>query len=127
MAAPKIMDAIHNGSGAWNHGFTYTSFGVSAAGALAVQKYMYDNNVEERIYALEKQMGTTLKARLLGPDSGLDGFVIDVRGVGLMWAIEVKAPGQKDMKKRIAHRMMQRALENGLMVLGMAGLRADNE
>lgn len=55
-ANKKIVDAIHNGSGFWNHGFTYTAFGSSCAGALAVQKYLVENNFQEKIAKLEQQL-----------------------------------------------------------------------
>lgn len=117
------MDAIHSGSGIWNNGFTYTSFGVSSAGALAVQKILVEGNYTEKIYALEKQIGATLRREL----AGLDDFVADVRGLGLMWAVEVKAPGQKELKPRLSARIQQRALELGITVLGMAGVREDGD
>lgn len=59
-ANQRIVDAILDGSGFWNHGFTYTAFGTSCAGALAAQKYLVENGFEGKIDRLEEQIGTHL-------------------------------------------------------------------
>ena len=60
LASAKVVDAILAGSGFWNHGFTYTGFGLSSAGALAVQKYLIENDFEHKIYQLEEELSTML-------------------------------------------------------------------
>ena len=57
----------------------------------------------------------------------LGGFVVDVRGMGLLWAIEVKCPNQQSFAPRIAHRMQAIALELGIVSLGMPALRMDGD
>ena len=59
-AGQKIVDAIHSGSGFWNHGFTYTAFTTACAGSLAVQRIMVRDGFEEKILRLEQQLESHL-------------------------------------------------------------------
>jgi adenosylmethionine-8-amino-7-oxononanoate aminotransferase len=67
----------------------------------------------------------TFRRSELLENGGLGGFVVDIRGAGVFWAIEVACPGQETFAPRLAHRMQALSLENGISTLGMPALRMD--
>ncbi|OAQ85460.1 aminotransferase [Purpureocillium lilacinum] len=86
LASQAVVDGINHASGIWNHGHTFTSHPVSCAAALAVQTVIKRENLVR--YAAE--MGSLLGAQLRGA-LGHHPHVGDIRGRGLLWAVEFVA------------------------------------
>lgn len=90
IASQKVVDAIATGSGALLHGFTYNAHPISLAAGRAVLQYLQthklvgaaDSSRSGAPAALFKQALETLREK---------ESVGDVRGIGLLWAIEFVA------------------------------------
>ncbi|MBN4080421.1 aspartate aminotransferase family protein [Beggiatoa alba] len=85
-----------------NHGSTYGGNPLVCAAALAVVNTMKAQNLAERSQALGYSMLSQLKNALEGHPE-----VVDIRGIGLMLAIELDRPCTE---------LMQQALEQGLLI-----------
>jgi adenosylmethionine-8-amino-7-oxononanoate aminotransferase len=90
IASQRVVDAIAAGSGAFLHGFTYNAHPISLAAGRAVLQYLQAHKLVEAAdstrsgtpAALFKQSLETLREK---------ESVGDVRGIGLLWAIEFVA------------------------------------
>jgi adenosylmethionine-8-amino-7-oxononanoate aminotransferase len=90
IASKKVVDAIATGSGAFLHGFTYNAHPISLTAGRAVLRYLQTHKLVEAAdssrsgtpAALFKQALETLREK---------ESVGDVRGIGLLWAIEFVA------------------------------------
>ena len=82
----RIADAIRAGSGAFQHGQTYSGHPVACAAALAVQRAIRNRSLLERVRSLGAKLGTLLRERFEGHAN-----VGDIRGRGLLWALELVA------------------------------------
>jgi len=120
MASEKIVDALAEGSGFFQHGHTYMGHPLACAAALAVQRVIRRDRLLDNV----KTQGAHLMRRL-GERFGNHPFVGDVRGRGLFQAIELVADrGTKepfDPKLKLHARIKQAALDRGLMVYPMGG------
>jgi adenosylmethionine-8-amino-7-oxononanoate aminotransferase len=126
IASKKVVDAIAAGSGAgvFLHGFTYNAHPISLAGGRAVLHHLQskklveaaDSSRPESPAASFKQALETLRS---------EPAVGDVRGIGLLWAIEFVA--DKTTKRPLppaqnfAGRVAAAALKRGLLVYPMQG------
>ena len=124
IVSQNIIEAIATGTGAFIHGFTYSSHPISLAAGRAVLSYVQKNALvksadSDRVGAI----ASTLKecvARLKDLS-----FVGDVRGIGLLWAIEFVS--DKATKKpflfnqNFAGRVAQAATERGVLVYPVQG------
>jgi len=116
----RVIDAIAQGSGFFQHGHTYIGHPVACAAALAVQRVLARDRLVERC----ARQGARLRAAL---DEAFAGhpFVGEVRGRGLFQAIELvadratKAPF--DPARKVNARVKQAAMERGLMCYAMGG------
>jgi len=136
IASKKVVDAIavgseggqgcppHTGSGAFLHGFTYNAHPVSvAAGRAVLRRVQSLNLVHAADSNTEGTAGFALK-NALETLRDLD-CVGDVRGLGLLWAVEfvadkkTKAPFVPE--KNIAGLVGQACLRRGLLVYPMQG------
>ena len=120
MVQDKIVEAIRDGSGFFQHGYTYIGHAAACAGALAVQKV-----IEKRdLIALLDPLGKELKQRVEGL-FGNHPFVGDIRGRGLFIGIElVKDRMSKepfDPALAVNAKIKAAAMEEGLMVYPMGG------
>jgi adenosylmethionine-8-amino-7-oxononanoate aminotransferase len=120
----KVVEAIAFGSGSFIHGFTYSSHPISLAAGAAVLRYIHqrklvptaDSNREGSIASVLKQSLQQLQ---------LLNAVGDVRGIGLLWAIEfvsnqaTKAPFPAEVN--FSARVAQAAIERGLLVYPVQG------
>lgn len=100
-------------------GATFSTFGgnpVTMATALATLEYMESHNVKDNATV----MGAKLREKLEEFQSEFP-FIGDVRGMGLMQALEIVKPNTKDPDSAIATAIMDRAKDNGLL-LGKGGL-----
>ena len=86
LASGRIVDAIRDGSGAFQHGHTYLAHPLACAAALEVQRVIDDEQLLDRV----KTLGTQLERRLT-ERFGNHRHVGDIRGRGLFQAIELVA------------------------------------
>ncbi len=120
----KVVDAIAIGSGSFIHGFTYSCHPISLAAGRAVLKYVKRMNLVEsadsdRAGSIAVVLRENL-ARLRSLDS-----VGDVRGIGLLWAVEfvwdksTKTPFP--IKTNFSGRVAEAAAERGLLLYPVQG------
>lgn len=94
-----------------SHGTTYGGNPISCAAALAVLEVIREENLLENArvqgaYMLEYLQHLQRESPLIG----------DVRGVGLMIAVEFVRPGSRAPHPEAVRRILQRALEEGLLL-----------
>lgn len=124
IAAGNVVEAISDGSGAFLHGFTYHAHPVAAAAGNAVLDYIE----REKLFARVEPAGQELAAAL----ESLKRFSVvgDIRGMGLLSAIEFVRDGKTrepfPVDARIAPRIAEDALESGVLTYPMQGC-ADGE
>jgi adenosylmethionine-8-amino-7-oxononanoate aminotransferase len=124
IATKKVVDAIAEGSGAFLHGFTYNAHPISLAAGRAVLSHIQakklveaaDSNRPESAGALlKKESGSLYDLEVVG----------DVRGIGLLWAVEFVE--HKTSKKafpaevNFAGRVGAAAMGRGILVYPMQG------
>ena len=116
-----IAEAIENGRGYFEHGFTYSANPLSATVGSAVLDYVQKNRLIARAARLGKVLGEKLGAlrrhRIVG----------DVRGLGMMWGIELvqdrkgREPFPPSLK--LSRRLYDACLEEGLLIYPGSGTR----
>ncbi|HEV2468473.1 MAG TPA: aspartate aminotransferase family protein [Candidatus Sulfotelmatobacter sp.] len=124
IASKKIVDAIAGGSGAFLHGFTYNAHPISLAAGRAVLRFLQTHNL---VTAADSDLSGTPASDFKQALEGLrkEESVGDVRGVGLLWAVEFVA--DKSTKRPFApdetfsSRVASAALKRGLLVYPMQG------
>jgi len=124
IVSKKVSDAIADGSGAFLHGFTYNSHPISAAAGQAVLRYVQERNL---VHAADSEVNGTPAFELRDSLQSLKdvGAVGDVRGIGLLWAVEFvadknsKQPFAPDLN--FAGTVAQAATKRGLLVYPMQG------
>lgn len=124
IASKQVVDAIANRSGAFLHGFTYNAHPISLAAGRAVLRYLQARNLIE---AADSNRKGSLAAEF---KQGLESLrseksVGDVRGIGLLWAVEfVAAKATKcpfPPAQTFSARVGAGALKRGLLVYPMQG------
>jgi adenosylmethionine-8-amino-7-oxononanoate aminotransferase len=114
LASGKVVAAFENGSGIFEHGFTYSAHPVACAAGLAVLNYVDEHRLFERVIALEDRLKNGLN-RLY--DSGIVG---NVRGKGFFWGVEFvqdragKTPFAPEL--RVCQKLGSEAAQLGLLV-----------
>ena len=124
IASQRVTDAIANGSGAFLHGFTYNSHPVSLAAGRAVLSRL---KREQLVAAADSSRNGSVASHVAQSLQSLIALdkVGDVRGIGLLWAVEFVA--DKGSKKpfapelNFAGRVGQAAAARGLLVYPMQG------
>jgi adenosylmethionine-8-amino-7-oxononanoate aminotransferase len=124
IASDKVVDAIAEGSGALLHGFTYNAHPVSmAVGRAVLHRIKESDLVRAADSGLAGSAGSALKDALESL-SDLD-IVGDVRGLGLLWAVEFvrdkKTRQPFAPEKNLAGRVAQACVQRGLLVYPMQG------
>ena len=113
LATGRVVDALRDGSGAFQHGHTYLAHPIACAAALAVQQVIQ----QEKLLANVNVLAARLEGRLLDR-FGNHRHVGDIRGRGLFRAIELVADrGSKapfDPALRLHARIKAAALARGL-------------
>jgi len=116
-----IPEALERGRGYFEHGFTYSANPLSAAIGSAVLDYVEKNRLVARAARMGKVLGEKLLAlrrhRIVG----------DVRGLGMMWGIELV----KDRKTReplpaslkASRRLYELCVAEGLLIYPGSGTR----
>jgi adenosylmethionine-8-amino-7-oxononanoate aminotransferase len=120
LAQERIVAALREGSGFFQHGHTYLGHPVACAAAMAVQRVIQRDGLLPRV----RELGAGLSARLSAV-FGEHPHVGDVRGRGLFLGIELvreragKTPF--DPAHRLHARIKREAMARGLMVYPMGG------
>jgi adenosylmethionine-8-amino-7-oxononanoate aminotransferase len=124
IVSKKVVDAIADGSGAFLHGFTYNAHPISLSAGRAVLEYLQSRQLVE---AADSSHSGTPAATFRESLTTLreEKTVGDVRGIGLLWAIEFVA--DKSSKRpfssaeNFSARVGAAALKRGLLVYPMQG------
>jgi len=122
IAGGHVVDALARGRGYFEHGFTYSANPLSAAIGSAVMRYLEDHRLIERAASMGKVLGrrlTELKRthRIIG----------DVRGLGMLWGLELvrdrasKEPFAPGLK--MARRLYDASIAEGLLIYPGTGTR----
>jgi adenosylmethionine-8-amino-7-oxononanoate aminotransferase len=124
IASKKVVDTIAEGSGAFLHGFTYNAHPISLAAGRAVLRHLQKKELVEA--ADSNRAGSTAAHFKQSLETLRDEEAIgDVRGIGLLWAVEFVAdkaskrpfPPEQTFSARIGAAAMKR----GLLVYPMQG------
>jgi adenosylmethionine-8-amino-7-oxononanoate aminotransferase len=86
LASGRVVAAIRDGSGAFQHGHTYLAHPIACAAALAVQRVIEDDGLLARVRTQGASLDRLLRERLGG-----HRHVGDIRGRGLFRAVELVA------------------------------------
>ena len=113
LASGRVVDAIRDGSGAFQHGHTYLAHPMACAAALEVQRVIEDEQLLDRVKTLGAQLERRLTERF-----GNHRHVGDIRGRGLFQAIELVADRATrapfDPALKLHQRVKAIAFEGGL-------------
>ena len=124
IASKKVVDAIATRSGAFLHGFTYNAHPISLAAGRAVLRYVQAKNLAA---AADSTRGGSPAAHFRAALDTLRGEqrVGDVRGLGLLWAVEFveDKPSKRPFppEQTFSSRVGTAALKRGLLVYPMQG------
>ncbi|TXG01916.1 aspartate aminotransferase family protein [Massilia arenae] len=120
LAHKAIVECLRSRSGMFQHGHTYIGHPVAAAAALAVQQVIERDDLLARV----RSRGAVLR-RMLGDVFGVHEHVGDIRGRGLLLALEfvrdreTKEPFDPERKLHAA--IKAEAMARGLLVYPMGG------
>jgi adenosylmethionine-8-amino-7-oxononanoate aminotransferase len=120
LASRQVFEAVVNGSGFFQHGFTYIGHATACAAAVAVQTAIK----EDALLANVKVRGAELD-RALNERFGNHPYVGDIRGRGLFQSIELVADRTSkkpfDPALKLHARIKKAAMANGLCCYPMGG------
>ena len=124
LVSKRVADAIADGSGVFQHGFTYNSHPISLAAGRAALRFLQKR---ELVQAADSDREGSRAAVLRHALEGLrDAKAVgDVRGIGLLWGVEfvadkvTKRPFAPELN--FAGRVAQAAVKRGLLVYPMQG------
>ena len=115
-----IYDTIADGSGAFQHGFTYIGHPTSCAGALAVQQTIERDSLLDNVNAQSAALLDALQERF-----GNHAHVGDIRGRGLFLGLELVADRASkeafDPKLKLYAKVKAEAMRQGSDVLPERG------
>ena len=128
IVSPKLVEIVAYGSGAHMHGFTYSSHPISLAAGRAVLNNIKRNDLvstadSDRPEGIASKLKESLNVLRDLPSVG------DVRGIGLLWALEFVA--DKDSKtpyhisQNFSGLVAQAATDRGLLVYPGQGCAGD--
>jgi adenosylmethionine-8-amino-7-oxononanoate aminotransferase len=113
LASARVVDAIRDGSGAFQHGHTYLAHPVACAAALAVQQVIREDGLLARVV----EQGDLLDQRLTDR-FGNHPHIGDIRGRGLFRGLELVADRTSkqpfDPAFKLHARVKQAAFDRGL-------------
>jgi adenosylmethionine-8-amino-7-oxononanoate aminotransferase len=126
-AKSEHVEVIARGSGNFVHGGTFSHHPVAAAAALAVVDIIEREDLVERSDEMGRYLGERLQQVLSSSP-----YVLDIRGIGLMWGMEL---GQEKTdltpfprNQRVAERLREALFRRGFLLypaMGMAGKDGD--
>lgn len=113
------MELIKEHSGWFVHGHTYSHHAIAASAALAVLKIIENENLVDRVRLLGRTFRHLLEPLRDHPHVG------DVRGIGLMWGVEL-VKDKKNLSpypraEKIAERMHQDLMDRGIITYECSG------
>ncbi|MCZ4354248.1 aspartate aminotransferase family protein [Roseovarius aestuarii] len=115
-----VHDSFAQGSGGFVHGFTYMAHPVCCAAALAVQDVIAADGLADSVV----RQGAVLQAALCDR-FGQHAHIGDIRGRGLLWAVELVENRETNLPfaptRRLAQRIGAEAAACGLMVYPGSG------
>lgn len=126
--SPKVVEIVAYGSGAHMHGFTYSSHPISLAAGRAVLNNIKRNDL---VNAADSDQAESIASKLKESLTVLRDLpsVGDVRGVGLLWAIEFVADKESKTPYHIGQNfsglVAQAATDRGLLVYPGQGCAGD--
>ena len=124
IASKKVVDAIAAGSGAFLHGFTYNAHPISLAAGRAVLQYLQAETLVEAADSSHTGTPATLLKQALETLRN-EETIGDVRGIGLLWAVEFVADKTNKRpflpEQNFAGRVGAASLKRGLLVYPMQG------
>ena len=116
----RIVEALRQGSGFFQHGHTYLGHPVACAAALAVQRAIRDEQLLPQVIRLGERLDTLLRERL-----GAHPNVGDIRGRGCFRGLELVADRASKAPLPAADRTHARikaaAMERGLLCYPAGG------
>lgn len=120
LAQGRIVDAVRDGSGFFQHGHTYVGHPVACAAALAVQEVIERDQLLPQVRARGDRLHALMRSAWEGhPHVG------DIRGRGLFWGIELVQDRARKTpfaaSRRLHARVKQEAFSRGLLVYPMGG------
>lgn len=119
LVARRVVEAVEQGSGAFQHGFTYQAHPVATAAGNAVLDYLQGHKLFERVLNAAIMLRTRLKRLEEHPNVG------EIRGRGLLIGVEfvkdkiTREPFPKEL--HIAERIRQAALEQNVLTYPTQG------
>jgi adenosylmethionine-8-amino-7-oxononanoate aminotransferase len=120
LAQGRLVEAMRQGSGLFQHGHTYLGHAVACAAALAVQQVIRRDGLLDRVQVAGARLQRELQQRF-----GDHPHVGDIRGRGLFRGLEfVRDRASKrwfDPSLRLHARLKAAAMAEGLMVYPMGG------
>ncbi len=124
IVSERVVEAIAAGSGAFLHGFTYNAHPVSVSAGRAVLAHLQTHKLVEAADSTRSQTPAAIFSGALGTLRD-EKTVGDVRGIGLLWAVEFVAdkstkrpfPSTRNLSARVG----AAALKRGLLVYPMQG------
>lgn len=114
IVAREIHRTITMTDGAFLHAGTFLSHGSSCSGALAVQRWIEYEGIEQRVRSNGRYLDQLLRHHLGGTES-----VGDVRGRGLLYGVEFVADRETKAplsQGEFARQVRQAAIEEGVLV-----------
>lgn len=124
IVAKQVVDVIAFGSGSFIHGFTYSSHPISLAAGKGVLGYLVEHKL---VAAADSSTDGTIASRLKDALSAVGRIetVGDVRGIGMLWAVEFVADKSSKAPfpaaRNFAGCVAQAAVERGLLVYPVQG------
>ena len=120
LAQRRIVGAMTQGSGFFQHGHTYLGHPVACAAALAVQQVIARDGLLQKV-----QHGAHTLQRLLTERFQDHAHVGDIRGRGFFWGVELvqERAGKTPFEpaRRLHAQVKRAAFERGLLVYPMGG------
>jgi len=119
LISARIVEAFENGSGAFQHGFTYQAHPVATAAGNAVLDYLASQQLWDRV----TPSGEALRSQLVEMESHPN--IGEIRGLGLLLGIEfvenkaTRLPFARE--KNIAERVRQAVLDLGVLTYPTQG------
>ncbi len=115
LCSRKVYESFDRGSGAFIHGHTYSAHAIACAASLAVQRVIREEELLTRVV----EAGHQLRARLV-ERFARDPFIGDVRGRGLLLALELVRDRETrepfPAERKLHSRVKDAAFERGLLV-----------
>jgi adenosylmethionine-8-amino-7-oxononanoate aminotransferase len=113
LAAARVVDALRDGSGAFQHGHTYLAHPLACAAALAVQQVIREDRLLDRVRVQGNLLDQGLTERF-----GNHPHIGDIRGRGLFRGLELVADRASrrpfDPALKLHARVKQAAFDRGL-------------